>query len=458
MKYHITSTWNGSNDSFSLAEDGIYYVAYGDGGVRCFRKPTREQHVIVIASRGCCFAVSGGEAVSMGVDEEVSLGALTLRLLPEAGGLQGFYDRAEEVRKRFGLSRKKVAAAAGVLVLLVAISAFYLGRDSSVRIDDLSDTAVSNNEGNERGRALADMRLKLAEKALKQGRHEKALGLLEKVLSFYPQDASALALRERALKEKETKRAVTQEQIALEMWSKKLLGEAGELISTGDLVGARFKLSQVLNRNPKHAEALEMLAKIDEKGREEAQQHQNRRELSQERVEQAQGHFARARTYAAKEEWRKAYAELKQARSLLQESGEHPDFEIDFNDLYGDVEGRMAKEASDLRARAEESIRKASGTRGAGQQAKLYRLALQNMDEIREFYEVMDVSIMRKQAMEGLNELLKPLYVEAITLQELEGCCYAEAKLKHIRDLAHYPEVEYNRMAAEAMNRCPCKR
>jgi tetratricopeptide (TPR) repeat protein len=457
MRYEINAEWNGQNDTLTLDEDGIFYVAYCEGGLRCFRKPTQQEHVIVIASRGSCFAISGEEAVCLNDTSAVRVGGLSLRLVPNAGGLHNIYDRAEDLRQRFGMSRKRAAIGVAVLVV-VAFMALYLGRDTSVPIDDLSGSHVSERSEGDRGRSLADMRLKLAEKALAQGRHDKALGLVAKVLHLYPQDKAALALRESALKEKESHRALTQENIALEMWAKKLVGEAGELISAGDLVGARFKLSEVLTRNAEHAEALEMLAKIDEKTHEEANALEGWQEHVQDLVERAKKQFAAARDHAAKEQWREAYGELKQARSMLDESGAHPDFEIDFNDLYSDAESRMARQASELRDRATERIRQAGLAKGAQEQARLYRLALEDMDEIGTFYDVMDVSGMQKQAIEALNELLKPLYVEAITLQELEGCCYAEAKLKHIREMAHYPEVEYSRMAAEAMNRCPCKR
>ena len=60
--------------------------------------------------------------------------------------------------------------------------------------------------------------------------------------------------------------------------------------------------------------------------------------------------------------------------------------------------------------------------------------------------------------MDRLNERLKPLYVEAVTLQELEGCCYARTKLVKIKKLAISPKVQYYKMADEAMNRCPCER
>ncbi|MFH1653382.1 MAG: hypothetical protein ABIE74_04925 [Pseudomonadota bacterium] len=459
MNLTITYEWKGKRDALDVTEEGVYYVAFGADRLLAYNKTTSDKHFILIIHENTPFVVFDGVATQIDIakgyhKDELKLDFTLISTMSTK--VTGIF---HSVRSRIDFSPKVLALGGLSLALIIFILFQFFGGKGDVNKADvvkLDANVAADEEG--KLRELIEMRLKLAEKAMEQKRYDKALGILAKVVKIDPKNAPAIALQDKARKMMESHKGESQESLAEDLWIQQVLSEVSDMMSRKDYSGAQFKLQQILDKNPDHVPTLEMKNKIAAQLGEVAKTDQATEEEKARDLVLAEDKFKTGKRLMEESKIIESYRELNEAVELLNKYGMHPDFEIDLMDIYKVVKAQVQEKSNTLYSTATGLYQKGRTSNGVEASSSFFRKSLEELSSIHDILSEFDTSGLEEKIVMNLNERLKPLYEEALTLQELEGCCFAETKLNNIKRLAVSEKVDYYRLAEDAMSRCPCQR
>lgn len=460
MNFIIKCEYNGKvMPSLNLTEEGVYYVAIGEDKLRPFKNPTSEKHFILILHKGSAFVVKDNVAKQISAINGYASADLKLSFSSTLPLFERVTDAFFELKTRLGsYSKLVIIGAVSVVIIVVALFQFVGGKDEAAKSAVVEIAEGIAEDEKDKIRELIEMRFKIAKKAVEQGRFKKAIGIIEKIIKIDPKNEAALSLLDNAKKGMKVAEVKSKEELALDVWIQQNITEVSKLMADNDFMGAEFKLRQVISRAPDHSEAAEMMRKIKEQLAEENKKSVLADHQKEALVSQAEEHFKIGKRYYEEENWLKAYKELRSAVAILDDNMLHPSFEVDLVDVYKLARKHVETYAGEIYASAEESFQGGNGAKSIDQKAKLYRSALKNLGEVKSVIDGYDTADLKNKVLNNFNDILKPIYSEALTLQELEGCCYAKPKLDKVMQLAQSSEIQYYKMSKEALEKCPCKR
>lgn len=458
MNYLISYEWKDKKENLDIPEEGTYYIAFGETGLHVFKNPTREKHFILILHGNTPFIIKEGAAKKIDPINGYTDNELKLTFLAKNTFLSKATRLLLDTRKKLNLSPKILGLGATAFLLMIfVLFQLFGGKENTVKKEIIKlDVAASDDQS--KLQELIQMRYKLAAAAIEQKRFEKALEIVDKILKIDPKNQEALQLQASAKNQIETGKKESHEVLVQDIWVQQNLSEASNLMAAGDYVGAKFKLQQILNKEPNHAEALEMGRKIDDQLREAAETKSSQDEEKSIALTKSEVLFKEGKILAEEGKKLEAYKKLKEAVDLLNSFSMHPEFEVDLFDIFNVTKEYVENEAKNLLSVAEQNYTNGKNAGEVHEKSKWFKMAIEEIDKVGKTYEQLDTADLKNEILQDFNECLKPLYIEAVTLQELEGCCYAAPKLEEVKRLAYFPEVEYYNMSELAMNKCPCVR
>jgi tetratricopeptide (TPR) repeat protein len=439
--------------------DGVYYIALGEHGLNVFNNPTQDEHFILILNRGAPFIIHEGVATAVEAAKGYDQHGLKVSITMETHLPPQVERMFSLIKERLSIIPPKFLAAGAVALTLVVILGFAIfGGSNDMTRSEVID--VSQAVVDEQGQLeeLIEMRYKLAKQALEQQRPEKALEIIAKILKLNTNYKPAWALKEKAdamLKARKTK---SRDVLARDIWVQRVLTNATELMSQGDYMGAKFELQQILNADPNHAAALDMARRIDKRMSDDKVKLVSDEEQRIAASALAEKNFKAAKGLLAQGKRTEAYYKLKEAVDTLNKYSLHPDFEVDLMELYNESRSQAKGRADAMYSSASDLYGQGKSAKSIEIRSKYFRSALGKIEELNKLYNIPGSDDLKTKIHTDLNETLKPIFEEAVTLQELEGCCYANPRFKRITRLAQYPDVEYYKRAESAMARCPCKK
>ncbi len=459
MKYTLEFQHRNERPSAQINQDGIYYIAFGAEGVHVFQNPTRAEHVVLIIDRGSAFAVFGGEARAVDFGQPQTFGELTLALTHDSS----MHPQLAHLARALVHRRRFLAMASAGAALLIVVVAFIIhlrvGGDEQITSAAMETvSADAERRTDTQGNEITALRFKLAKRALDEQQPHKAIEIIDKILAADPANAQARELHDRARDQVKTAKHKNDLKISRDLWAQQMISEASRMMAEGDYVGARFTLRQILDADAANARAIEMMRKIDERLKALTADRASAVQMRAAASADARASFEKGRAFKEAGKTIEAYHAFKKAADALRTHDIHPDYEVLLRENYEETRDGVARQAEALIASARQSYRNGNKNSSSAARAQQYRKALRALHEAEAMYEEVDAKELREGILTGFEDALEPLYVEAITLQELEGCCFANAKLMEIKRLAQFPEVHHYEASVAAMNRCPCRR
>ncbi|MBI4125683.1 MAG: hypothetical protein HY466_07130 [Deltaproteobacteria bacterium] len=453
MSFTFDYQFRGKRGILEIEKAGVFYLDLSEERPIAYSNPAAGPPFLILCGRQEVFAVWEGKGHRLAPEQPFSAGGLTLSWRPEEIAWGRIQPYLQTVLHWIQTERKKALGLGSAVLVLLVIGVILAGSKEGKLTQETVVQATQELKGN----ALFAVRLKLSEQALEEKNYPLAAELADKVLTASPANPQAMALKEKALASLEASQKESQIEVKKEIRFKEILDQVTALMAAKDYHGALFRVQQVLEADPGHAEAFRMHEAIQKELANLEQKEIQTVGADAESLERAEELWKSGKGAFDAENYGRAWRNFIDALALLKERNLHPPFRVDLNELLTQTEAALADQARPMVDQARELRNLGQNSQGQ-KRAEYFSEALTRYYAAEKIYP--EFEGLRNEigmVIERLNKAVEPFFVEAQTMKDLEGCCPSHPHFKKVMGLAKYESVPLYKQAKEMLEICPCR-